>query len=280
MNVKRPPGERRVEQILNFAPESEEYIHMFANRDPGKLVLKLSGNKVFDPRIISGLVAIQNHGITPVVIHGGGKQIDEAIEAKGEKTRRKVHGVRPTPPKHMPAVESAMDGITDRLCELIKEMGGKAVGIKSGVFSGWPRSTEDLVLEKISVDTDPLLSVVETGTTVVGSSLGTHSADSRTRLNGNADAAAAAAAEALKATDLIFVQDEPGIMYKGILIPKLTPILAKQLMEDKIIVDGAAEKTRRGFEAHDEGVEVVSYTNDFVGEMFTRKGRGTQLLGQ
>lgn len=116
--------------------EIREYLHRFSQVDQTRFaVVKVGGAVIRDD--LDGLAAalsfLQTVGLAPVVVHGGGPQLDEALEAAGI-TSDKVNGLRVTPEAAMPVIRDALTDVNLALVDAVRAAGGRAASIPSGVF--------------------------------------------------------------------------------------------------------------------------------------------------
>src|SRR5437667_3616060 len=177
-----------------------------------------------DPRVRESvardLVFLEAVGITPVVVHGGGKAITRAMDAAGLKASF-IQGMRVTDQATVAVVEQVLSrDINPEIVKAINALGGKARGFSgTEVFTCRRLCLEagsgvdpDLgfVGEVTAVNTEPLRECIRRSITPV---ISPTARDEEGRIyNCNADVAAAQAAIALKAKRLVFMSDVPGLM--------------------------------------------------------------------
>jgi acetylglutamate kinase len=241
------------------------------------------------------VVLLKYVGIHPIVVHGGGPQIDEHLTRLSIEPRR-VEGLRVTDDATMEVVEMVLAGkINKEIVALIGRQGGRAVGL-SGVDDG-------LVLaEKLSpvrtragamVDTgrvgavrkvrpEVLQSLVGSGLIPVIAPIGAD-ADGRS-LNINADTVAGALAAAMKADKLVLMTDTQGVCDQaGKLINSLTRGEIARLRGDGVISGGMIPKVECALEALAGGVQKCHVLDGrtqhaVLLEIFTDRGIGTQIV--
>lgn len=262
------------EELLRVFPDSPAYVAEFSALEPYKIMIKIGGEMIMDEALINGLVVMQDHGITPVVVHGGGPQIKRAIENSGDTTNMS-DGVRITPPQHMPYVVDALQDVNDSLLEAIDSRGGSASGV-SGVFEGIPRSATDIVLDTVlTTHTEEIKEIACSGKIAVVSCLGkVIDIDQQANLNG--DTAAGSLAIALGAEKYLSVTKEGAVRDKNQgRIPKLTPDMAADLILNGVIRDGMSRKVIDAVRLNFNGVHDVVLTRDPLQELFTNEGEGT-----
>ena len=189
------------------------------------ILIKFGGSAMDNPELVKSLmrdiVVMEIMGLNPVVVHGGGKAISKAMVDAGLEARF-VNGLRVTTPEAIDIVERTLSGtINPGLVEMMREHGGKAVGIPgTNVFVGEKLMEKDAegnpvdigmvgrvigcqlsrVQEALSLQLTPVISPL-------ARELGTNQS-----LNVNADLAAAALARELKPVKLVYISDVPGLM--------------------------------------------------------------------
>jgi acetylglutamate kinase len=241
------------------------------------------------------VVLMKYVGIHPIVVHGGGPQIDEQLGRLGIQSKR-VEGLRVTDEATMEVVEMVLGGkINMEIVSLIGRHGGRAVGLSG---------TDDHLLhaEKIApvrtrsgatVDTgrvgrithvrsEVVHSLVTAGFIPVVAPLGTD--DAGRSLNVNADTAAGALAAAMKAEKFLLMTDTAGVCdAQGALINSLTEKESARLREQGVISGGMIPKVECALEALAGGVQKCHIIDGRVQhaillEIFTDRGIGTQIV--
>jgi acetylglutamate kinase len=263
------------------------------------VVIKYGGNAMVEQRLKESfahdVVLLKLIGINPIVVHGGGPQIDEALERVGKKSTF-VHGMRVTDAETMEIVEWVLAGeVQGELVMLINRYGGQAVGL-TGKDGGLirahklrmpdpvdPARTHDIgqvgEIEKINpaivkaLQDDAFIPVI--------SPIG-FDADGTT-YNINADLVAGKIAEILKAEKLVLLTNTPGVLDKnGKLITGLTAKTIDQLFADGTISGGMLPKIASALEAAKNGVNAVHIIDGRVDhclllEILTDQGVGTMI---
>ncbi len=246
------------------------------------------------------IVLMKFVGIKPIVVHGGGRQIQKELDTKGIGSEF-LFGLRVTDKRTMKVVERVLAGRINRhIVSEINKNGAKAVGM-SGV-DGKTITVKKADIKKIarqngaSVDTDADLGMVgditrintalirrceKSGCIPVIAPIGTDGKGSS--YNVNADHAAGKVASALKAEKLIMLTDVTGIKGKnGRLIHSLTFRQAAKLIKEGVISKGMHPKTTCCVEAISEGVRkahIIDGRTDhaLILEIFTNAGIGTEI---
>jgi acetylglutamate kinase len=275
--------------------ESLPYIRRFHGRT---LVIKYGGSAMADETLqesfVRDVVLMKYVGMNPIVVHGGGPQIDEMLRDLGI-VPRKVEGLRVTDDRTMEVVEMVLAGrINKHIVSLIGRQGGRAIGI-SGIDDGL------LLAEKLApiqtksglVDTGRvgeirevrpavLTALVTAGLIPVIAPLAID-ADGRT-LNINADTAAGELAAALKAEKLVLMTDTLGVCDRdGKLLQSLKAVDIARLRESGVISGGMIPKVECALSALRGGVGKVHVIDGRVQhalllELFTDSGVGTEIL--
>ena len=267
------------------------------------IVVKYGGNAMVSEELkedfARDIVLMKYVGINPVIIHGGGPQIGETLDALGIKSEF-FQGQRITDKQTIDVVEMVLGGkVNKEIVALINRHGGSAVGItgKDG----------DLILAKrhrkmkVSPETDRPeimdLGLVGEITKVNPKILETlddndfipviapiGNGENKETLNINADFVASAIASALKAEKLILMTNTQGVRGKDkSLISELTRRKVATLVKSKVIRDGMLPKVNSCLEALKAGVaktHIIDGTikHSLILEVFTEKGIGTQII--
>jgi acetylglutamate kinase len=242
------------------------------------------------------IVLLEQTAINPVVVHGGGPQIEAMLKKIGVKSQYAA-GLRVTDKETLEVVEMVLAGsINKQMVGYINEAGGKAIGLcgKDGNMVVGRQLTRavvdpDSAIEKI-VDLGFVGEPEKIDTTVLDQVLGRNlipvlapvaaAADGGT-FNVNADTFAGAIAGALKAKRLLLLTDVAGVFDKSKkLIKELTADEARRLIADGTISGGMIPKVETCIDALERGVEAVVILDGKVPhavllELFTELGAGT-----
>jgi acetylglutamate kinase len=244
------------------------------------------------------IVLLEQTAINPVVVHGGGPQIEAMLKRMGVQSQYAA-GLRITDAKTLEIVEMVLAGsINKQMVGYINEAGGKAIGLcgKDGNMVVARKLTRtvidpDSAIEKV-VDLGFVGEPEKVDTTVLTQILGRElipvlapvaAAVNGGTFNVNADTFAGAIAGALKAKRLLLLTDVPGVLDKSKnLIKELSVDDARRLIADGTISGGMIPKVETCIEALDHGVEGVVILNGKVPhavllELFTELGAGTLI---
>jgi acetylglutamate kinase len=275
--------------------EALPYIQRFHGRT---IVVKFGGNAMTDDALkmdfARDVVLLKLVGMNPVVVHGGGPQIEQLLARLGKKGEF-IQGMRVTDRETMDVVEMVLGGqVNKEVVELINQAGGKAVGL-TGQDGNFIRArkmlmpptkdngTVDLgqVGEVESIDPAVIAALEQAGFIPVVAPIGT-GADGTT-YNINADLVAGKLAEILKAEKLVVLTNTPGVLDKdGKLLTGLTPKKIDDLVAKGVISGGMLPKIGSALDAARNGVKSVHIIDGRVPhavllEVLTDEGVGTLI---
>ncbi len=296
-NRVKVPLENR--ELANVLIEALPYIRRFHK---SIIVIKLGGSAMNDEKLrrefARDIVLLQYVGVRPVVVHGGGPQINQFLEQLNISSQF-IDGHRVTDEAIMEVVEMVLAGKNNKeIVALIQNEGGRAIGI-SGRDGGLAQA-EEYSLEKIEADgrrevislgrvgrlsakgIDPsILHTLENNSYI--SVVAPIAADRTGKaINVNADTMAGAIAAALRAEKLILLTDTEGLLVNGERATMLTPKKVEQLREKGFIQGGMLPKVNCCLEALKGGVKRTHILDGRVAhalllEIFTNQGVGTML---
>lgn len=248
-------------------------------------VLKVGGNELDDPTFLYGLAqavrAVLDDGHFPIIVHGGGKAINE-YQAKLGLLEQRIEGLRVTDDASMELAEMVLSGLMNkRIVRALVNQGIRAAGI-SGVDDGtiyvekmWhPLGDLGRVGDVRDVDPYLLNTLIAARIVPVVSPISFGALDAES-YNVNADHAATALAARLGAIKLVFVTNVPGILVAGRLVRAVTAGQAEAWINEGIIHGGMVPKVRSALEAVRGGVAQAVITN-LAG---VQEGSGTGVLG-
>ena len=266
------------------------------------IVVKYGGHAMGDEYLARDfardIVLLEQAAINPIVVHGGGPQIEAMLKKVGVQSQYAA-GLRITDAKTLEIVEMVLAGsINKQIVGYINEAGGKAVGLcgKDGNMVVARKLTRtvidpDSAIEKVidlgyvgvpdKVDTTMLTQIL--GRELIPVLAPVAAAANGGTFNVNADTFAGAIAGALKAKRLLLLTDVPGVLDKSkSLIKELSVDDARRLIADGTISGGMIPKVETCIEALDHGVEGVVILDGKVPhavllELFTELGSGTLI---
>ncbi|MEJ2335821.1 MAG: acetylglutamate kinase [Gemmatimonadales bacterium] len=265
----------------------------YATRWRGKTVVIKLGGSVLEQAseaTLEDVVLLQQAGLKPVLVHGGGIEISRMLDRLGH-TPRFIDGLRVTDADTMEVVEMVLTGrVNKRLVAGIEAAGGRAAGLsgKDGsLLVATPHPSAGSlghVGEVERVVPDVLQAMVEGGFVPVVSSIGTDRAG--TTYNLNADAAAAALAVTLHAEKLVLLTDVDGVLRteggENRLVSELDLPTGRAMLESGEVAGGMIPKLGACLAAVEGGVESAHIvgTRDPDGlliELLTDRGIGTMV---
>ena len=275
--------------------EALPYIRKYAG---ATIVIKYGGNAMTDAALKEGfakdVVLLKLCGMNPIVVHGGGPQINHMLEKVG-KQGEFVQGMRVTDAETMDVVEMVLGGsVNKEIVSMLNQFGGKAVGLtgKDGHFMKAKKlfiNTPDKNGVDIgqvgtvdSIDGTLISGLAEKGYIPVIAPIGV--GRNGEAFNINADLVAGRLAKELAAERLIMMTNTPGILDKeGKLLTDLTPKLVDELIADGTLSGGMLPKIASALDAATSGVKATIIIDGRVPhalllELFTNAGVGSMIL--
>ena len=247
------------------------YIRQFHGKT---MVIKYGGNAMTDPALQAAfaddVVLLKLVGINPVVVHGGGPQIETALKRLG-KEGKFIQGMRVTDAETMEVVEWVLGGeVQQDIVGLINQAGGKAVGL-TGRDGGLIRARKLKMVDNKDpsvehdvgqvgdidqIDPSVVKALQDDQFIPVVSPIGF--GEENESYNINADVVAAKLATVLQAEKLLMLTNIPGVLDKaGALLPELTPRRIDELVQDGTISGGMLPKIAGALDAAKSGVNAV-----------------------
>jgi len=267
------------------------------------IVIKYGGHAMVEESLKSAfaqdIVLMKYVGIRPIVVHGGGPQINEIMEKMGLKPVF-IEGQRVTDEETMNIVEMVLVGKTNKnIVSLINKAGGKAVGLsgRDGTlllaekmaiykYTGNDKPPEIIDIGKVGkvkqVNPEILYTLIEKGFIPVIAPVGIGTDGEA--YNINADLVAGSLASALAAEKLIYLSDIEGVKdERGHLISTLYLDEIDNLIEKRVVKGGMIPKLKSAKKALLSGVKKVHIIDgriphSLIIELFTDEGLGTQIL--
>lgn len=271
--------------------EALPYIQKFANRT---IVIKYGGAAMKDSslkaKVINDIVFLSCIGVRPVVVHGGGPEINIWLQKLKIESLFK-DGLRVTDAATMDVVEMVLAGrVNKELVSLISRAGALAVGLcgKDGnLIQARPVGKEGIgfVGEVTNVDTGLVESLVNSGYVPVISSVAAD--ENGQAYNINADTVAGEIAAALQAEKLILLTDTSGILYdyhdSSTLIKKLDIQKARELIDRGIVSGGMIPKVSCCVRSLAQGVKAAHILDgrlphSLLLEVLTDEGIGSMIV--
>lgn len=272
--------------------EALPYIRRFSG---STMVIKYGGNAMTEDHLkeqfAKDIVLLKLVGIHPVIVHGGGPQINEMLQKIG-KENQFIQGMRVTDGETMNIVEMVLGGCVNKeIASLLNLYGGHAVGI-TGRDNHFIKAKKLLlenqtdigqVGEIESIDTQLIEQMVQQGYIPVVAPIGV--GKNGEAFNINADVVAGKLAECLKAEKLIMLTNTQGVLDENNqLINKLTPADIDRLINTGTLQGGMLPKINSTLQAAFNGVSDIHIIDGRVPhaillEIFTDQGVGTMILG-
>jgi acetylglutamate kinase len=294
-------------ETLNIAPRDKAeilaqalpYIRKFHGKT---IVIKYGGNAMTDPSLqadfAEDVVLLKLVGMNPVVVHGGGPQIEAALKRLG-KEGKFIQGMRVTDDETMEVVEWVLAGeVQQDIVGLINAAGGKAVGL-TGRDGGLIRAKKLKMLDLkdanvehdlgqvgdiVSIDPSVVKALQDDAFIPVVSPIGF--GEDNESYNINADVVAAKLATILKAEKLMMLTNISGVLNKqGQLLTELTARQIDALIEDGTISGGMIPKIAGAMDAAKSGVNTVHIVDGRVPhamllEILTDQAYGTMITSR
>ncbi len=290
--------------VLNIPPRDKAeilaqalpYIRKFHGKT---IVIKYGGNAMTDPALqadfAEDVVLLKLVGMNPVVVHGGGPQIEAALNRLGKKGHF-IQGMRVTDAETMEVVEWVLAGeVQQDIVGLINQAGGKAVGL-TGRDGGLIRAQKLKMADRndpnlhhdvgqvgdiVSIDPSVVMALQDDAFIPVVSPIGF--GEENESYNINADVVAGKLATVLKAEKLMLLTNTPGVLDKnGKLLTNLSAREIDELFADGTISGGMLPKIEGALDAAKSGVNAVHIIDGRVPhamllEILTDQAYGTMI---
>jgi len=274
--------------------EALPYIKKFFGKT---IVIKFGGNAMIDNKLkqsfAKDVVLLKLVGMNPVVIHGGGPQINKSLNKLGKKPLFE-QGIRVTDEETMSIVANVLNNINKEIVSLIKENGGdgksysnkKTIGIIKAKKLKVQSKSIDLgyVGEIVSIDPSFIKHLIDDGIIPIIAPIGI--GNDNKIYNINADVVASKFAEILNAEKLVLMTNTKGVLdKKNNLITGLIPKEIKGLIDDGTISEGMLPKINSAVHAAKHKVNTVHIIDGRVEhalllEILTDQGVGTLIKDQ
>jgi acetylglutamate kinase len=289
-----------IPNVADILIEALPYIRRFYGMT---IVIKYGGHAMVDEQLkqdfARDITLLKFIGLNPVVVHGGGPQINSVLDQMGIRPQF-VRGMRLTDERTMDVVEMVLGGkVNKAIVHQINQQGGKAVGL-SGKDGGLIQAKKlhivkqpdsdkppeiidpGLVGEVTHINSDIIEKLTQQGFIPIIAPVGAGKAGET--FNINADLVASRIAMALKAARLILLTDVDGVLdADGHLISSINAAQIKKMIDDQRISGGMIPKIEFALKAIDNGIEKVQIINgtqrhSILLELFTDSGIGTEVM--
>ena len=285
--------------VADILIESLPYIRKFAGMT---IVIKYGGHAMVDEQLkedfARDVTLLKFVGLNPVVVHGGGPQINQVLDRMGISPKF-VRGMRLTDEPTMDMVEMVLGGkVNKTIVAQINRQGGRAVGL-SGKDGGLIQAKKMTIVYQETVDKPP--EIIDPGLVGEVTQINPLIIDTLTKqgfipiiapvgsgeagetFNLNADLVASRVAVALSAGRMIYLTDVDGVLDpEGVLISSIDAKTIKKMVEEGTISGGMIPKIEYALEALRGGVQKVPIVNGkrrhaILLELFTDSGIGTEV---
>lgn len=263
--------------------EIQQYLKRFSQLDAARFaVVKVGGAILRDEldALVSSLAFLQQVGLTPIVVHGAGPQLDERMREAGIE-KRTVDNLRVTDAAVLAVVRQVMRQENLRLVEALQAQGVRATSIQSGVFEAdfLDRDVYGLVGKVVRVDTDGIQAAIKVGSIPVIASLA-ETAEGQI-VNVNADFAANELVQVLQPYKIVFLTGTGGLLDEhGKVIDSINLSTEYEHLLAQPWINGGMRVKLEQIKDLLDGLPLsssVSITRpaELAKELFTHKGSGT-----
>ena len=264
--------------------EVKKYLEKYSDE---KIVIKCGGSVLIDPNLfnlfISDIIIMKKLGLTPTIVHGGGKRINIKLkELNIESTF--IKGLRVTNKDTIKVVENVLVDFNKEIVNALKDKSCDAKSITTKEYNiitvKSERNELGFVGEPTEIKVNVLNEIIQAKEIPVIAPIGLK--DNQT-FNINADTAAGAIAKKLKSRRLLLMTDIEGVMDKNNkLNPEITSNLAAKMIDEEIIKGGMIPKINTCIDAVNNGVRGVVIIDgrkphSILFELFSDKGSGTLI---
>lgn len=280
----------------NILAEALPYIQRFHGKT---IVIKYGGNAMTEEHLKRGfardVVLLKLVGMNPVVVHGGGPQINDLLERVGKRGEF-IQGMRVTDSETMDIVEMVLGGLVNKeIVSMLNQHGGKAIGL-TGKDGSFIRARKLMLASETNQDEmldigqvgevksiDPSIVALLDGQDFIPVIAPIGVGENGEAYNINADLVAGKLAEVLGAEKLILMTNTPGVLDKnGQLLTGLTARRVDELFADGTISGGMRPKISSALDAANSGVKSVHIIDGRVEhalllEILTDEGVGTLI---
>ena len=264
--------------------EVKKYLEKYSDE---KIVIKCGGSVLIDPNLfnlfISDIIIMKKLGLTPTIVHGGGKRINIKLkELNIESTF--IKGLRVTNKDIIKVVEDVLVDFNKEIVNALKDKSCNAKSITTKEYNiitvKSERNELGFVGEPTEIKVNILNEIIQAKEIPVIAPIGLKDNQA---FNINADTAAGAIAKKLKSRRLLLMTDIEGVIdNNNKLISEITPDLAKKMINEEIIKGGMIPKINTCIDAVNNGVRGVVIIDgrkphSILFELFSDKGSGTLI---
>ena len=265
--------------------EVKKYLEKYNDE---KIIIKCGGSVLIDPNLfnlfIQDVVVIKNLGLTPIILHGGGKRINNKLsELNVESTF--IKGLRVTDKNTIKVVEDVLIEFNNEIINTLRNQkcATKSITTKENNIILVKPEKEELGFVGIpnEIDQNILNKIIEANEIPVIAPIGLDK--NGQTYNVNADTAAGAIAKELKSRRLLLMTDIEGVMdSNNNLVTEITSKVAKKMIDDEVIKGGMIPKINTCIDVVNNGVRGVVIIDgrkphSILFELFSDKGAGTLI---
>tara|TARA_B100000900_G_scaffold4702_1_gene3956 strand:+ start:177 stop:1043 length:867 start_codon:yes stop_codon:yes gene_type:complete len=281
--------EEELKKILPLEGPSIKEVAKYLKKYDGEYIVIKCGGSILDNKnlfnnFIKDISVLNKLGLTPIVIHGGGKRISTKLKDAGIKSNF-INGLRVTDEKSINIVEEVLNNFNNEITESLKKNECSSEGINNKNenillveqedaelgFVGTPKEIKQSVIKRMVHE--KIIPVI--------APLGLNNINQV--FNINADTAAGAIAKKLNARRLIIMSDVEGVLDKDKkLIPEINTDKVNELIEKQIISGGMIPKIKNSLDVANNGVKGVCIidgrlNHSILFELLSDKGSGTLI---
>jgi len=252
------------------------------------IIIKCGGSVLIDPNLfnlfIQDVVVIKNLGLTPIILHGGGKRINNKLSELNVESAF-IKGLRVTDKNTIKVVEDVLIEFNKEIINTLRDQkcATKSITTKENNIILVKPEKEELGFVGIpnEIDQNILNKIIETNEIPVIAPIGLDK--NGQTYNVNADTAAGAIAKELKSRRLLLMTDIEGVMdSNNNLVTEITSKVAKKMIDDEVIKGGMIPKINTCIDAVNNGVRGVVIIDgrkphSILFELFSDKGAGTLI---
>ena len=280
------------EELTNILPkdgptvkEVKKYLEKYNDEF---IVIKCGGSVLIDPKLfkifIEDVAVLKKLGFNPIVIHGGGKRINNKLDELNIKSDF-INGLRVTDKNTINIVEDVLIEFNKEIVNALKNQSCETRGITSkenNIITVKPESDKlGFVGTPTQIKTNVLKEIIKVNEVPVVAPLGLDK--NNQTFNINADTAAGSIAIELKARRLMIISDVEGVLdSEKKLIPEINSKKANELIDQKVISGGMIPKIKNCLDVASKGVKAVVIidgrkNHSLLFELLSDKGSGTLI---
>ena len=281
--------EQELQKILPIGGPSLNEVKKYLDKYNDEfIVIKCGGSVLIDPNLfnifIQNVAVLKKLGLSPIIIHGGGKRINNKLTELNIKSNF-IKGLRVTDIKTISIVENVLIEFNKEIVNALKYQSCEAKRITSkerNIISVKPENKNlGFVGIPNKIKTNVLKEIINANGVPIVAPLGVN--ENNQTFNINADTAAGAIAKELKSRRLLLMTDIEGVIdSNNNLVTEITPETANKMIEDEIVKGGMIPKINTCIDAVNNGVRGVVIIDgrkphSILFELFSDKGAGTLI---